>query len=433
MEMAKRVLILNLLVLFASALISVIIPLRDEIVLALGLINQSQIDFIDALFLMVGAITSIIWAILGDRYSRKRLLIIGTIIWSSFSFLTIFAFDFYSLLLLQMISAIGFGSALPLSFSLMIDLVKKERRATQFGRLSAVYVLGNGLGLVLATLSEVESWFIPFIIISIGGVACVLFLSRMTEPRKEMLENDPKLEDESVLGMGYKIKISDFKDIFRRKSIFLIILFNFIMFIGIGAFAPQFSNMLEGDYLYPFSPLESIIATVLMIVIYGSQMISGIVIGNIADRGYVSDKKRRVKFILVCLLIGCIADIIAYSLFFDPANLGFLVLFIILLFIGTFFFGGIDPLTQATLGDVSPSKIKSTVYSLNFIAYTFGRSVSLLLFGYLFLYFGSVYRIGFLILSIIALSTAVLVFIILKILPQDLIKKASEISEIEKE
>jgi MFS family permease len=431
--MAKRVLILNLLVLFASALISVIIPLRDEIVSALGLINQSQIDFIDALFLMVGAITSIIWAILGDRYSRKRLLIIGTIIWSSFSFITIFSFDFYSLLVFQIIAAVGFGSALPLAFSLLVDLVKKEKRATAFGRLSAVYVLGNGLGLVLATLSETKTWFIPFIVISICGIICVLFLSRMTEPRKEMLEGDPKLEDESVLGMGYKIKVSDFKDIFRRKSIFLIILFNFIMFVGIGAFAPQFSNMLEGDYLYPFFPLESLIATVLMIIIYGSQMISGIIIGNIADKGYVKDKKRRVKFILICLVIGSIADIIAYSLFFDPSNLAFLVLFIILLFIGTFFFGGIDPLTQATLGDVSPSKIKSTVYSLNFIAYNFGRSISLLLFGYLFLYYGSVYRIGFLILSLIALSTSILVLFILKILPRDLLKKASEISKIEKE
>ncbi|MHA1231113.1 MAG: MFS transporter [Candidatus Helarchaeota archaeon] len=421
--MKKDILILYILILFSSALTSLIVPLRDEIYLALYLASRVQIDFINAIFLIIGASCSIIWAILGDYYSRKRLLMIGTFVWSIFSLITAFAFDFSSLLIFQIFSAIGFGSALPLTFSLLVDLVKKERRATAFGRLSAIYVLGNGVGLILATLSEVETWFVPFMLVAIGGIGCALFLIFMKEPRigtsSIQIENSG-IDDESVIGMSYKIKLSDFKMIIDRHSIITLILFNFMMFISIGAWAPQFSNMLETDYLAPYEPYSSIIATFLMVFIYGSQMISGPVIGQLADKKYKKDKLMRMKFVLICILIGSVSLIIAYSLIFNPLNLPLLIFFFIMLYIGTFFFGGIDPLTQATLGDVSPPQIKSTVYSLNFIAYTFGRSLSLIFFGFLYIIFEPVYRPSYLILSICALICSIFPVIILKLLKRDL-------------
>jgi len=133
-----------------------------------------------------------------------------------------------------------------------------------------------------------------------------------------------------------------------------------------------------------------------------------------ADKGYVKDKRMRIKFVLILTTFGSIGLIITYSLIFNPTNLLFLIIFLSILFLGTFLFGGVDPLTQATLGDVSPPQIKSTVYSLNFIAYTFGRSVSLLIFANFYNYFGNIFRPGFLILSIIALCSSSLVLVILK-------------------
>ncbi|MHA1270345.1 MAG: MFS transporter [Candidatus Helarchaeota archaeon] len=421
--MVNKELVLNILVLFSSALISIIVPLRLEITVAIGLVNESQIDFINAIFLIISAIASIIWAILGDRYSRKRLLIIGTSIWSVFSFITIFAYDFNSLFLFQIITAIGFGSALPLTFSLLIDIVKVEKRATAFGRLSAIYVLGNGIGLVLASLSEIETWYIPFIVVSLSGFICIVFLIMMKGLNIKNRQNLSEIGDDSI-GLSYKMDWKDLKEIWNRPSILLIIIFNFTMFIGIGAFAPQFTNMLENDYLYIFTGFESIIATILMILVYGSQMISGPLIGNLGDKKYVKNKNMRMKLVLYCLVIGSVIDMIAYSLIFNPTNIIFLVIFLIFLFIGTFLFGGIDPLTQATLGDLSPPQIRSTVYSLNFIAYIFGRSISMILFGFLYLFFGSSYRLSFLVLSTISLICSVFVLIILKTLSKDILKES---------
>ncbi|TFG06602.1 MAG: MFS transporter, partial [Promethearchaeota archaeon] len=120
--------ILVLLTLFSSALISIIMPMAKEIAQALNIRSEAQVAFINAMFLLVGAFSSLIWAILADKFSRKQMLIIGTSIWSLFTFLTIFSTDFYSLLFFQLIAAIGFGSALPLIFSLTVDIGDIEKR-----------------------------------------------------------------------------------------------------------------------------------------------------------------------------------------------------------------------------------------------------------------------------------------------------------------
>ena len=413
--------ILILLTLFSSALISIIMPMAKEVAQALKLESEAQVQIINSMFLFVGAFSSIAWAILGDKFSRKIMLIIGTFIWSFFSFLTIFATDFYSLLFFQIFAAIGFGSALPLTFSLLVDSVDSEKRGKSFGILSAAYVLGNGLGHILSgSLIDYYPWILPFIIISICGIFCTIFLFFMKEPTRGEMDissemDDESVLDESVLGLSFKIKIKDFKKIWQKKTIFWILILNFAMFVAIGAISSNFISMLKNDYQF-----SSSIATLFLIVVFGSQMISGPIIGNLADKKIKTDKNGRIKLVLICLVIGSILYIIGFCLIFSSNNLIMLIIFMLIIFIGAFFFGGIDPLTQATLGDVSPPQIRSTVYSLNFLAYTFGRSLSILLLAFLFLGYGNLYRPGYVILSIMALLSSLFVFILLNTLPKDL-------------
>ncbi|TFG01582.1 MAG: MFS transporter [Promethearchaeota archaeon] len=336
--------------------------------------------------------------------------------WSLFTFLTIFSTDFYSLLFFQLIAAIGFGSALPLIFSLTVDIGDIEKRGSVFGRLSAVYVLGNGLGHILSGyLIESFSWTLPFILIAIAGFFCTIALCIMKEPERRGIIQPTEIEDESVLGMSYKLKLTDFKEIWRIKTIFFVIVLNFFMFIAIGAISSNFITMLKNDY-----QLSSSFATTMLVIIFGSQMISGPIMGKLGDKKHIDDKNGRIKITLLCLLGGSTFYIIAFSLVFANSDMFMLFVFFLLLFIGAFLFGGIDPLLQATLGDVSPAKIRSTVYSLNFLVYTIGRSLSILILAGFFLSFNNLYRPGYLILSIIALSCSLFLIIILNTLPKDL-------------
>jgi len=415
MRKLKSIQILTILTLFSSALFSIITPMSLEISLALNF-NENQVTFINSMFLMVGAVSSLMWAILGDKFPRKSLLIISTFEWALLTLFTIFSTNFLSLLVFQLITAIGFGAALPLIFSLIIDLADPESRGKQFGVLSAVYVLGNGLGQILSGfLIDYYTWQVPILIISIGGFACTGLMFFVAEPMRGAKDGIYKTVDESAPGLAYKIKSGDFKQIWKNKSTLWILLLNFIMFISIGAISSFFISMLKNDY-----NLSSTLATGFLILVFGSQIPSGPIFGKLGDKRYEYDKKGRMKIVFLCLFGGSIFYIIAFSLFFISTDLPFLIMFFALVLGGAFLFGGIDPLTQATLGDINLPQVRSTIYSLNYLTYTFGRSISLLILGQFFLTFNNSYSPGYFILSIMALSCTLILYPILKVIPRDI-------------
>ena len=405
--------ILIILTLFSSTLFSIITPMAEELTLALNLSNQDQVAFINSMFLLVGASFSLIWAILGDKFPRKILLIIATFEWAFLTFLTIFSMNFQTLLFFQLFTAIGFGAALPLVFSLMIDLVEPENRGRKFGVLSAVYVLGNGLGQILSGfLIEVYTWQIPLIIISIAGFACSFLLFSIQEPSRGARDELYKFDK-----LDYKIKKEDLKQIWKIKSTLLILILNFTMFISIGAISSFFISMLKNSN--DFS-LSSTLATIFLIIVFGSQVPSGPIFGKLGDKKRKIDNNGRIKVVLTCLLFGSLLYIIAYSITFISKDIVTAFIFLGITFFGAFLFGGIDPLTQATLGEINPPQIRSTIYSLNYLAYSFGRSISLLILGQLFLVFNSQYTPGYFILSIMALACTLILVPILKFLPRDI-------------
>jgi len=410
--------ILILLTFFSSALFSIITPMAKELTLALSLGSEEQIAVINSMFLMVAAFSSLIWAVLADKFQRKNLLIVATIEWAIFTLLTIFATDFYSLLIFQLLTAIGFGAALPLTFSLIVDLVASEDRGRKFGVLSAVYVLGNGLGQMLSGfLIDFYAWQVPIFIISISGFFCTGLLFLLIEPERGAMDKLNRVSGEIDTDLSYKIKFKDLQKIWKIKSTIGLLILNFVMFISIGAISSFFISMLKNDFM-----LSSGLATIFLILVFSSQVISGPLFGKMGDKKRKTDRNGRIKVVLVCLIGGSTLYIIAYSLTFISTGIIAAFIFIAIIYIGAFLFGGIDPLTQATLGETNPPQIRSTIYSLNYLAYTFGRSISLLILGQLYLHFNNQYSPGYLILSIMALSCSLLLIPILKYLPKDIEK-----------
>jgi MFS family permease len=314
------------------------------------------------------------------------------------------------------LTAIGFGAALPLIFSLIVDLVASENRGRKFGVLSAVYVLGNGLGQMLSGfLIDFYTWQVPIFIISISGFFCTGLLFLLIEPVRGAMDKLNKASKETDL--SYKIKLKDLQKIWKIKSTIGLLVLNFVMFISIGAISSFFISMLKNDFLLPSS-----LATIFLILVFSSQVISGPLFGKMGDKKRQTDKNGRIKVVLVCLIGGSTLYIIAYSLTFISTGIIAAFIFIAIIYVGAFLFGGIDPLTQATLGETNPPQIRSTIYSLNYLAYTFGRSISLLILGQLYLHFNNQYSPGYLILSIMALSCSLLLIPILKYLPKDIEK-----------
>lgn len=413
---AMRILIV--LTFFSSALFSIITPMAKELTLALNLGSEETIALINSIFLMVGALSSLIWALLGDKFSRKFLLIIATFEWSILILLTIFATDFYSLLLFQIFTAIGFGAALPLVFSLTMDLVKPEQRGKKFGILSAIYVLGNGLGQILSGfLIDFYPWQTPLIFISMGGFICWGLLFLIQDPQRGRMNQIYTTPKGKIERIDYKIKIQDLKKVWRIKSTIWILILNFMMFIAIGSISSFFISMLKNDY-----NLSSTLATIFLIIVFGSQVPSGPIFGKIGDKKREVDVKGRMKIVLILLVTASTFYIIGFSFFFISTEILFAIIFLIFAFIAAFLFGGIDPLTQATLGELNPPQVRSTIYSINYLTYTFGRSISLIILGQFFVLFNYQYSPGYLILVILALLCSVFLIPILNYIPKDIEK-----------
>jgi MFS family permease len=406
--------ILVLLVFFSSALIGTLLPMAEELVIALpGLSTEQQVGIIASVFLIVGASSSLVWAILASKFSRKKLLLIATLEWSIAALLTIFATGFYLLLFFQILAAIGFGSVIPITFSLINDLKEPEERGRAFGIKEMCFILGAGLSQVLAGfLIKYYPWFIPFIVISIGGFTCTFLLFQMTPPER----GEKDASDESVKELGTWIRKADFREIADKRSNVLILVFNFILFIGLGAVSQYLIALLKSNADYNF---ESDIATIFLVIIYVWQIPSGVLLGKLGDKKFKEDVNGRVKVVLMCLLTGGLLYIIGFSLIFNAASPPLIIiLFLIITSAGAFFYGGIDPLLQATLGDINTTRTRSTIYSINYLSYTFGRSISELIIVWFYASYGY-YQIGFIFLSIWALSSIVLLVPLLKTLPRE--------------
>ena len=111
-------------------------------------------------------------------------------------------------------------------------------------------------------------------------------------------------------------------NIWKIKTTFWILVFNFAMFISIGAISSFFISMLKKDY-----DLSSTLATFFMILVFGSQVPSGPLFGKLGDKKYEIDKNGRIKIVLYCLIGGSVSYIIAYSLYFISNELSIAIVF----------------------------------------------------------------------------------------------------------
>lgn len=402
MEQKTTFKVMVLIVFVSSTLISILSPMAIDIANVLPM-TQAQVLQIVSIYLAVGSFFSIIWAFLDNKYPRKILLTIATIDWTIFTFLTTLATNFLSMLLFQIGSAVGFGAMLPLSYSTIVDLIKEEDRGKAFGVKELFYVLGIGLSFLLASFLVPDlPWQTPLYIIFIGGIICIILLLLSDFPEEKRLSEDT----ESWM------TVKALKEMAHNKALLLIIAFNFFLFFWYGAITQYYTTLLRNDYGF-----EPEFAFLFYLVAQIGQIPSGPIFGTLGDKKYKNDKNGRIKIVLFLVICGSLLNFIGFSIVVSLENIPLLVLFVILTSSAAILFGGVDPNTQATLGDTTSDLNRSTTYAVNNLAYIFGRSISIFLLSIFIVMFNNLYRPGYMILSIASLMAAVVLIPLMKILP----------------
>jgi len=112
---------------------------------------------------------------LGDRFGRKRMLVLAVLLLSTFTLLTATAQTFPELLAIRFLSGLGLGGATPCFITLCAEYAPRRRRAMLASVLWAAYPLGASLGgLLNATVIPALGW--PAVFYIGGGLPLLVAL-----------------------------------------------------------------------------------------------------------------------------------------------------------------------------------------------------------------------------------------------------------------
>lgn len=138
----------------------------------------------------IGALT---FGGLGDRFGRKRMLVVAVLLLSVFTLLTALASNFTELLAIRFLGGLGLGGATPCFITLTAEFAPRRRRAMLASVLWAAYPLGASLGgVVNAYVIPALGWQAVFFI---GGglplLVALLMAALLPESLGYLVARDP--------------------------------------------------------------------------------------------------------------------------------------------------------------------------------------------------------------------------------------------------
>lgn len=143
--------------------------------------STSVSSWIISAFLITATVAAPLFGKLGDKYGKKRMLIVTFIIYTTGVGLAGFAPSIGFLIFSRAIQGIGFGG-IPLGFAILIDMFPREKLAGAQGVMSGMFATGGVTGLVAGSyIISVAGWqwaFHSALIISIALLGALLIFVR---------------------------------------------------------------------------------------------------------------------------------------------------------------------------------------------------------------------------------------------------------------
>lgn len=214
------------------AVIGLFPPLFSSIAANLN-VHISAMGSVSAITILFTAVSSIVWGYLADRGNRKRLIIIGTLIWSLSLFLSSLSQSYLHLVIFQIFTGLGLGCNSSIGFSVLTDYVPKK----YLGTIMSLWGLSQGFGGIAGSImapivSSRLGWRMPFVIISFLGVLFIFLYFFVKEPVKGAAE--PELKGLDLGNYNYNINLSSVKNLLSKKSNVWLMIQGFFLNITLG-------------------------------------------------------------------------------------------------------------------------------------------------------------------------------------------------------
>lgn len=174
----KKIAFAILIAIFLSAFEGVVVSTAAPVIVK-SLHNFEMISWIFSLYLLASAISTPIYGKLADLYGRKRMFIIGIIIFLIGSSLCGMAQSMHQLVFFRMVQGMGAGAILTIGFTIIGDIFTLEERSIVQGGISTVWGVAGLIGPLLGGfLIDYLSWHWIFFVNIPFGIFCIYILGK---------------------------------------------------------------------------------------------------------------------------------------------------------------------------------------------------------------------------------------------------------------
>ncbi|MFW9938432.1 MAG: MFS transporter [Candidatus Thorarchaeota archaeon] len=397
--------------------------LPNEVLIAADLnVYLDSIGLVIGIHTLINGISILLFGYYSDKFSRKDLLIFAGVSWALVSILHIYVSEFWHLILIRIFSAITIGITGPLAISYLADIISPKSRSKSFafwGLISFIAEFAAGyiaLGfnivkygsITAPTINEkidfirtsypgfLHTWTYPYFFIGIFALIFVMLNYFFTiEPKRAGKEKDfEKLLSQEERTYSYRIKFSDLKYIYKRKSNFFLTM-NFFDVIASGLLVA---------FLFPYIELEigvefldiRIILFLLIVIIFGL-LIGQFFLAHWGDRKVQrGDPSGRIKVAVIVSILTLPFMLFAIAMtpnisnqtFFlgslDVNNFTFWILWLIfsaIFGIGLAFTMGIGPNWYSSLVDINLPENRGTMVAIGTFIDSIGRALGAIIGG----------------------------------------------------
>ncbi len=327
-------------------------------------LSDSQTGLLGALTMAGIAILTIPGAIFGDRWSRRKVVMVMAIVWSFFTFTTGLATRIWLLLVSRFMVGAGEAGYSPAGQAWVSASFRKEIRSLIMGIFFGVSQAGAAVGLILGGLliTVTHDWRTPFFVFAIPGFILGIIALFLRDYKVI------KGEDEAVLSKAY---FKDWGTIFRVKSFWFNTAAHIFLYFAVVSVTIWMPTLLMRAYHLNAREAGLINGLLMLLALIGPLG------GFLADRLQKWIKKGRPVFVTITALLGLCSTLINFW------NVGVpLPLFLTLFATGAVLYGMNFPVGMAILNDVITPGLRSTAVGLSiFLVHLIGSTGGIIYVG----------------------------------------------------
>ncbi len=163
-------------------------------------LSNTEVGYLTSAFLGFYMIAAPFTGPLADRYSRKKIIVLGAIFWSALTLLTAITHTYWELLVRHTLVGIGEATFVTIAPTFVADLFPEEKRGRIFGIFYLAIPVGTAAGYLLGgKLGPEHGWRFPFYIAAAPGFLLALAVSFLPEPERGQFDSLKETPERSTL------------------------------------------------------------------------------------------------------------------------------------------------------------------------------------------------------------------------------------------